>query len=105
MKIIRSGAYRNAGSKEVINEDISKRKKKTWKDPKWNSEDATASFRCRADFSRSTYDYNITIDSTEIFRYLTLGADEVLDDELSCAQAKAAIALLTELLKPKPVED
>ena len=99
MKVTRTGANRNAGTKILASDDLAKRNK--WNVPDWNKDTHQAHFFLSGTDRGSNYRYGVTLSAAEILSLVELAIPEFTADPASRAVALGAAASLRELLVPK----
>lgn len=103
MRITRTGAYRNAGTSILADEDIAKRKNDRRRAPEWNTETHEIVFDTQGRDRGSSYRYRVRLSAAELLSFIEIAAVTLTPDVASRAVAIGAAATLRELLVPNEV--
>lgn len=99
MKITRTGATRNRGTKTIGSGDLTKTNR--WYGPNWDSDTHLAQFSFDGDDRGSSYRYSVTLSTSEVLSLVDLAINTFATDPASRAVAVGSLASLRELLVPK----
>jgi hypothetical protein len=99
MKITRTGATRNRGTKTIGSGDLTRTNRLNG--PNWESDIHHVQFGFDGDDRGSSYRYSVTLSTSEVLSLVDLAINTFAVDPASRAVAVGSLASLRELLVPK----
>ncbi len=98
MKIHRTGKNRNQTPATLVEKNISFRKRHKYH-RFWDNSKDTVTFRVSGKTRSSEYNYDVTLNLSEMMNCLTVGAEQRCETRAEKALALASIAALDEILR------